>query len=136
MILPRLPDWDLRLVRALEATPPFAWGTHDCCRFAARVVAAMTGHDPMAAAYAGRYQSADDAATLMASGGGLGALLAGTLGAPLPSLASARRGDVVLAAIGDHETVGILADARIAAQGPDGVVFLPRRCGRLAWSIG
>lgn len=136
MILPRLPDWDLRLVRALESTPPFRWGVADCCRFASRVVGEMTGLDPLAAEFDGRYATAEEADVIIRAGGGLAALITAVAGAPLSSLAKARRGDVVLAAIGTHETVGIIADARIAAQGPDGVVFLPRRCGRLAWSIG
>jgi hypothetical protein len=43
--LQRLPDWPERLADYLAAMRPhrFAWGTHDCVRFAAGAIAATTG---------------------------------------------------------------------------------------------
>lgn len=139
MHLCRLPDWESRLMAAIEATPAFSWGTADCCRFAGRIVRAITGADPMEPAY-GRpgegYADGDAAQALLIERGGLLPMVSAVLGAPLASVAQARRGDVVLARLPGCETLGILADARIAAQGADGVVFLPLRRGLAAWRVG
>ena len=49
--LARLPDWRSRLGAYLagKRTSPFVYGEHDCARFAAGAVEAVTGSDPSAA---------------------------------------------------------------------------------------
>ena len=55
MTLHRLPDWPERLAAYLADQRPhrFAWGTHDCARFAAGAVHAITGQQPTALQWGG-----------------------------------------------------------------------------------
>lgn len=130
----RRKDWEQRLVAAVEATPAFAWGAHDCCRFAARVVEAITGEDP-ARFHAGLGADAKEAQQLVHAGGGLQALVTAALGEPIEP-ARAWRGDVMLVdCIGHRQTVGICMGARVACQGADGVVYLPRHRAVAAWRV-
>lgn len=130
----RRPDWEQRLVAAVEATGPFVWGEADCCRFAARVVEAMTGANP-ARLHAGLGTDARDAQAIVTAAGGLYPLLAAALGATIET-ARAGRGDVMLMdCIGARETVGICMGERVACQGADGVVYLPRHRASAAWRV-
>lgn len=131
----RRPDWERQLTAAIEHTPAFAWGEADCCTFAARIVLAMTGHD-LLATFRGRYHTCRGALRFVQEGGGLVKLISDRLGDPLPSVSLAQRGDIVLATtVGGEQTVGICAGARIAAQGLQGVVFLPLSAGSTAWRV-
>lgn len=92
-MLQRLPDWPERLADYLAAMRPhrFAWGTHDCARFAAGAVHAVTGQHITAL----QWSSSADAARLLRRVGSL----ATAVGQVLPELAApalAQRGDVVL----------------------------------------
>lgn len=157
--LARLPDWEARLMRAVETAPAFGWAVSDCCRFAARCVEAITGVDPMDGCFNGHYTGAMSAARVIAAHGGLPAALDLVLGAPLERLSLAGRGDVVLAALGhEHDggarcmyqagglenlpgsplerfTVAVCVGDRLAAQGLAGVVYLPLSAGVRAWRI-
>lgn len=131
---PRLPDWRLRLQEAIAATPAFAWGSHDCCRTAARWVAAMTGRDP-AADIAGRYTDSVSAQACVDAAGGLHALLAARLGAGIAPQ-RAEVGDLVLVGLlHQRETLGVCVGDRIAAQGMDGAVYIRRERGIAAWRV-
>jgi len=93
----RYADWELRLAAYLEPlrARPFAWGSHDCCTFAAGAIAAMTGVDPMPE-FRGRYHTAiGSARALRRLGRGT---LAATLDAKLEAVPAplAHRGDVVM----------------------------------------
>lgn len=130
----RRPDWEQRLVQAIEATGPFAWGRADCCRFAARVVEAMTDENP-ARLHAGLGTDARDAQQIVHAAGGLQPMLAAALGEPIEAT-RAWRGDIMLVdALGMYQTVGICMGDRIACQGSDGVVYLPRRRAIAAWRV-
>lgn len=134
-MIERRPDWERHLMAAIEHTPGFAWGEADCCTFAARVVEAMTGHD-LLAVFRGRYQNARGALRFINQGGGLQALISERLGPPLPRVALAYRGDIVLARTPTGEqTVAICAGDKLAAQGLAGAVFLPLEAGVAAWSV-
>jgi hypothetical protein len=94
-------DWEARLAAYLEPlrAVPFAWGTHDCCTFAAGAVEAMTGEDPMPE-FRGRYTTALGSARALKTYG------AGSLEATLDSkfvrisASLAQRGDVLMTAGG------------------------------------
>ena len=72
----------------------FAWGSNDCCMWAADVVQAVTGTDP-AADLRGRYSTEGEAHSVIDAAGGLAALAAARLGPEVPVLC-ARAGDVGL----------------------------------------
>lgn len=97
--LTRFENWPLRLDQAIEAARqrPFAWGTHDCCSFAAGVVQALTGHDAFAqfTASFGVYTDERGALRALAAADGVAAIATAHLGDPIP-VAQARRGDVVM----------------------------------------
>lgn len=113
---------------------PFAWGTHDCCKFAAGAVQAIAGENPMAEFH---YGNEVGAMRLIHEAGGLEVLVTRTLGAPLPSVGQAKRGDVVLAELANGPTVGVCLGVQSAyAAAAGGVLFLPTAGARLAWRIG
>ena len=130
----RSPDWPTRLVEYIEQSRsvPFAYGSHDCCQFAAKAVAALTGEDPAAA---WNYTSETGAARLIAKAGSLEALITEAMGEPIhPSQAG--RGDVVLADLELGPTVGVCLGRTCAfAADPVGVVFRPRSAARMAWRV-
>lgn len=55
-------NWPRLMNEAIEGVRdrPFEWGKHDCCLFAASVVEAMTGNDPMAE-FRGKYNDQESA---------------------------------------------------------------------------
>jgi hypothetical protein len=136
---PRLPDWPERMNAALtEACGiPFAWGTHDCWLAAAAIACAVTGRDP-AAAVRGAYHTEEEAEARLARAGGLEALVAEAMaafGAPECDPAFAQRGDVVLVEAGNQLMAGVVADARIAVPGAEGMQLLRLGRARRAWAI-
>lgn len=131
----RRADWPQRLAAYIEQHrhTPFQWGTHDCCRFAAGAVEAMTGTDPMIGF---DYGNATGAMRLIKKAGSLDVLLHQVLGEPLPAVAQARCGDVVIADINSGAAVGIcLGRTCVFAAEPAGLVFGPRMAVRAAWRI-
>lgn len=133
----RLPDWDGRLMRLLRerAAGAFAWGVRDCATLAADAVVAVTGRDPLAA-LRGRWSTARAAARVMRQVGGLERRCCELFGSPGPA-AWAQRGDVVLVDTDRGPAVGVVAAAGlIAAQGRDGIVWLPLAAARAAWPVG
>lgn len=68
-------QWQSRLAAVIDGrlSAPFAWGTNDCCMFAADCVQAVTGIDP-AAALRGTYSNALEAVAALESLGGIEAL--------------------------------------------------------------
>lgn len=128
----RAADWPQRLGDYVESrrSTPFEYGTHDCCRFAAGAVIAMTGHNYMAAF---DYKNGLGAERLIRRAGTLDALVNRTLGEPVhPSQAG--RGDVVLADLERGSTLGVcLGETCVFAAEPAGLAFHPRAVIRLAW---
>lgn len=95
----RLADWETRLAAYMEPLRalPFAWGSHDCCTFAAGAVAAMTGASTIDE-FRGLYTTRRGALIALRRHG------AGTLEATMSTKfaaiapAQAQRGDLVLIA--------------------------------------
>lgn len=137
--LHRLADWPERLADYLAAMRPrrFAWGTHDCARFAAGAVHAVTGQQITAL----QWSSPADAARLLRRLGTL-ATAVGQVLPELPAPALAQRGDVVLIqapVCGGRAVRQWLA----VADGPQwwvpsitGLASGPMHLARRAWGVG
>lgn len=126
----RAEHWPETLAAFIEArrTTAFEWGVTDCTLFAADAVEAITGVDP-AKQYRGKYADQKGALRLIKDAGSLSALV------PLASISLpfAGRGDVVLVEMDTGEALGVHIGRTIAAQGPDGLVFLPVASVVAAW---
>ncbi len=135
----RLENWPSLLAAFLADEKPFAWGSRDCCLFAADAVLCVTGIDP-AIDFRHRYTTAKGAASVLKQYGGLeGAVEHITLdhGMMEVQVSMAQRGDVVLidSPLGDALAVIDLAGT-ITGQSTDGLTRYPIRCARRAWRIG
>lgn len=88
----RVADWLPRLRAEIEAaeTRPFSWGSHDCCKFAARCVDAITGQ-PVDLPY----DDQRSALRMIAREGGIAAGVTARYGDPV-TWWHARRGDLCL----------------------------------------
>lgn len=129
----RLPDWPERLAAYLarHRAAVFAWGAHDCARFAAGAVGALTGHPVPLPAWADKSAAV---AALRACGGlvaGVDAVLA-----RLPAPALAWRGDVVLAQAGRRRWLAVCDGVHAWAPGPQGLVAVPLAQAVQAWAVG
>ena len=135
---PRCHDWPERLAELVAArvAMPFAWGTNDCCTFAADVALAITGADPFAA-HRGRYATeagADD----VVGPAGLTRFVEGLMrdfGADEIPVATAQRGDWALVVVGNMPLVGVVLGGQVAAPGTRRLAFLPFRRAERAWGI-
>lgn len=138
-MMTRLPDWPERLAAYLAEQRPhrFAWGTHDCVRFAAGAAAAVTGADPLPLRWAGPAE----AVRLLRQRGGLAGAVDGVL-QRLPSPALAQRGDVVLVqqpVAGGRARRQLLAVAdgpRWWAPSATGLFSGPMHAAVVAWGVG
>lgn len=132
--MPRRADWPQRLDAFIESRreTPFAYGSHDCCQFAAGAVDAQTGRNP---ASDWHYTNEIGARRLMAKWGGVAGLVTAALGDPVEP-ACAGRGDIVLADLDDGPTVGVCLGRLCAfpAVG-QGVLMLPREVIASAWVV-
>lgn len=135
----RLEDWPARLTAFVAARQrtAFAWGSNDCCLFAADAVEAITGVD------AGKpwrgYKTARGALGRVRRGGGVAGLMesaarrhgwAETIGN------YAQRGDVVLAQTPDGPALSVRYGHGIVLPGREGLRFLPMSPVARAWKIG
>lgn len=137
-------DWPERLNDFLveNRATPFAWGTNDCCSFAARAIEAITGENPMAGLPA--YRSAlgamlltrrrlmcldwHDRCGILRWPAALGFRV---LGSPL----LAWRGDIVAAQHEGGLAIGVVAGSSAAFPTRDGIGWLRvMRCMR-AWEV-
>ena len=128
-------DWYAALdeyVRARHGLP-FAWGSHDCCTFAADWVQTVRGNDPMQG-LRGLSTASNALRTINALGGlknavtaRMGEAVAGTL---------AQVGDVALVRHGgDRLSIGVCLGAHIAAPGLTGLLMLPITQAEAAWRV-
>lgn len=131
----RLREWQSLLADCLaqRAQSEFAWGSHDCCLFAADCVDACTGTDP-AADLRGTYSTAAEAMQLVESLGGLGAIAAARLGPEVPP-ALAQPGDVGLLINADREMLAVWGGSMWLAPAEVGWVALPLEQATRAWRI-
>ncbi|MFV0678662.1 DUF6950 family protein [Variovorax sp. tm] len=129
----RLPDWQKRFAEfgQARASMPFAWGSNDCCTFAAAAVEVMTGANPMADFPA--YSSEIGAARAVANVG-LQALATSVLGSPVSPI-MATVGDVVLLINEGREMIGVCNGTTVAVPGEAGMVMLGMDAAIAAWKI-
>jgi hypothetical protein len=132
----RLADWPERLNDLIlqRMRAPFAWGRNDCALFVADALLAQTGCD-LASHLRGQYHSESEAAQIIASEGGLHALMCTVLGAPLAHPQQAGRGDVVLVPHQGADTLGICTGPEWACPGQRGLVFRPIAEATRAWTF-
>ena len=126
--------WRQRLdaLFAARMSAPFAWGTHDCCLFAADAVLAQTGGDP-AAEFRGMYVDARGALELLAELGGLTAV-AGRAGDPVPALC-AQVGDIGLVEHESRELLAVCAGPVWLVPAEQGLAALPIDAATAAWRV-
>jgi hypothetical protein len=130
----RFEDWPRRLDDYLREHErrPFAWGSHDCCTFAACCVEALTGENPMRRY---RYRTERGALRALARDGGLERAVAVALaGREIPPL-TAQRGDVVLFTYQGQPVVGVCVGTHIASPGPAGLSRTPISAATRAWRV-
>jgi hypothetical protein len=129
----RLPDWEQRLAAYIAGAhgAAFAWGKHDCVRFAAGAVEAVTGERLLPRvqyrSQAGAYRALKE----------LGfASVAEAVPLPPVALAFAARGDVV--AREDSLGVAVGRDALFVGEegGEPGLVRFPVLTCDRAWKVG
>jgi len=130
----RIREWQSALASVIEErmVAPFAWGTHDCCLFAADCVQAMTGHDP-AVDVRGAYADEKGAARVLKKMGGLEAIASTRCGKEV-NPAAARIGDVVLGTAG-RECLGVCTGEMWHAPGEHGLLAMPMRDVLRAWRV-
>jgi hypothetical protein len=130
----RLADWQTRFsdFGKARASMPFAWGSNDCCSFAATAVEALTGRNPMVGVEP--YTSEIGAAKMIARAGGLRALASQYLGEPVSPL-MAGVGDVVLVMNEGREMLAICNGVNAMAPAESGMVALGMSAATAAWKI-
>lgn len=133
----RLHEWPQLLDAQIELarSRPFAYGSFDCCLFAADCVLAMTGQDP-AEQLRGSYQDELQGRELLVQLGGLEQLAREAFGEPI-NKAMAQRGDLVLAPLaeGEADCAGICIGHYFAFPTVVGLRFARRELVRLAFRV-
>jgi hypothetical protein len=114
----RLDDWQDRFFAYLEATRllPFAWGSKDCCLFAAGAVDAMCG-TTFVAEISANYTDEESAYAYLATFDSLEAAATQWAGAPSLAPNFAGPGDVVLLIGGNGPTIGVCLGTGCAEAG-------------------
>jgi hypothetical protein len=132
----RYQDWPERLNRILKESQntPFAWGSHDCCIFAANVILELTGVDH-AADIRGTYTTAAEAARMIEERGGIKGIATTALGSEInPKLA--QRGDVVLIQTPEYgDTLTICIGHQCAGPGINHIQTRPIVDAIAAWRV-
>ena len=130
----RLADWEPRIAAYLDACAdrPFAYGTHDCCLFAAGAIEALTGVDA-GAPWRGRYKTEAGAARALKRRGfdSHDAAFTDLLGEPLGALAAAR-GDIV----SDGANIGVMWVGGAWFVTDDGLQMQPAGTLQRCWKVG
>jgi len=123
----RLSNWPRLLANFIEARrhTPFAWGTNDCCTFAADAIKEIYGTDPMAR-LRGTYEDAAGVLIIIGAINDLPIVVNEILTECgfreiAPRLAG--RGDPVCVML-ELPTCGVHLGNLVAAPGADGLVFL------------
>jgi len=137
----RLYNWQLRFeafMRERFATP-FAWGSNDCCTFAADCVLALTGVDVAPPALR-LHRTQAQAADALAAHGGVQRIARAALGAPLPPH-RAGVGDVVLVRMPDatgtpQKALAICNGCIALAPSSLGLVPVSLRDAICCWRVG
>ena len=132
----RLEGWEHRFVAFLTARAqmPFAWGSNDCCTFAADCAEAITGTDPMADLRG--YDSEIGAGRVLVRAGveSFEALVASRFD-EVP-IGMARRGDLALVMQGNEAGLMVVEGDLLAGPSETGLKRVPRDRMIRAWRVG
>jgi hypothetical protein len=130
----RRSDWQQRFADffAERRSMPFAWGSNDCCLFAADAVLAMTDVDH--AQDLRGYTSALQARRLIEDRGGLAQIATEALGPPV-AVVFAAVGDVVLMQNEGRDLLAICNGGVALAPGQNGIAVLGMDAALAAWKI-
>lgn len=132
----RLKTWPSRFAALVDRvrSAPFAWGSHDCCLWAATAVLTITGEDP-AREWRHSYFTPRAALLILQSLGGYEG--AGALtGTPI-ALALATVGDIGLVTWEDGtRSLGVRSMTTWMCAGAHGLVHLPLDAASHAWGVG
>lgn len=138
----RVPNWPATLNAFIDENRArsFCYGEHDCCLFASNGVRALTGLDPAAKVFRGKYRDATGAMRLVRKHGGIEAIAARQceeLGFAEVAVGLAQRGDVVLRDVDSPMkcAMGICCGKMSAFPSTDGLQFLPTAECRRAWRV-
>lgn len=117
----RHEGWEQRLSEyiASKVGVPFAWGSHDCCTFAAGALLALTGENPMFSH--GEYTDAAGAAIVLRDAGGIERIPEAHGLSLLPSVSFAMRGDIVSIKIDGRTSLGVCCGNISLFAGPVGL---------------
>jgi len=137
MTLTRLDGWEERLDAAIEAARPnpFALGQHDCARFAASCIDAITGAGLLEQLSA-QYHDEESCLRWLATQGSVEAAASSLLGAPASGWACARRGDVCLVPVEGGDGLGVCVGLYIAVAAERGLSLYPLSTATRTWMIG
>jgi hypothetical protein len=124
-MIARRDNWPDLLAAYIESkrSEPFAWGSNDCCLFAADWVQIATGHD-IAAQWRGSYTTALGARRALDEGGGIGRLVEQAGGIRIET-SLAQRGDLVAQDFPVGIALGICVGTLAAFVSRDGIEFVP-----------
>jgi hypothetical protein len=133
--MPRLHDWQTRFAEFARArrNEPFAWGSNDCCLFAADCVEAITGEDP--AKDLRGYTTALQAARIVKAHGGMAQFVTARIGVEIPPL-MANVGDLVLVVVNGHDTLTVCNGSNVIGPGPSGMMCCGMGLAKAAWRVG
>jgi hypothetical protein len=132
----RLKTWPSRFAALVDEAraKPFAWGSHDCCLWAASAVLAITGVDPAVEWRQGYFTRRAALRILESLGGyeGVGA----RAGEPI-SLGLATVGDIGLVTWDDGmRSLGVRSMSTWMCAGDHGLVHLRIEAASHAWGVG
>ena len=134
--MPKLADWEARLTHLVSAThgKTFAWGTLDCCLWAAACVEAQTGVDH-AAPFRGTYGDVAGAARIVKRLGGLRGI--GVQAGPEVPPLMARHGDIGLVRAANGKRVLALCAGPVwLLVSSQGVLSVPLASAINCWRTG
>lgn len=133
----RFENWPTLLAFYVDSrrSEPFAWGSNDCCLFAADWVLIATGHD-IAASFRGTYSGPLEATRIIREAGGIENLLA-THAPDLRRISAkqAGRGDLVLRAFRNGPTLGINLGGFDCFVAKEGLAFVPLDETATCWRL-
>lgn len=131
----RLQDWQIRFeaFMAERANTPFAWGTNDCCIFAADCIQAITGTDP-APEYLRKHRTEKQALRALKSHGGILGIATSVLGQSEPA-SMACIGDIVLATSAGRDMLAVCNGSSYVSPGPVGLVYESINLATICWRV-
>ena len=125
----------LDLFIATRMQQPFAWGTQDCCTFAADWVLQATGHDPMAT-----LRGLDSALAANRALDSLGGMLAAwDAHMPEPHIPGpfCTAGDLAMVTLANgHKAMAVCTGSHLAAPATDGILMMGVEFAEATWRVG